>query len=307
MNNPPLVSIVVITYNSSRFIIETLDSILNQDYKNLELIISDDCSSDNTVEIIKEWISENNDRFKRTEILEHLVNQGTSKNITDGCKVANGIWVKPIPGDDLLLPLAISNYVKFAMNNDSKIVYSYVKKLVNGKISNLSYPIKNVLLNKNCDEQYYLLINGAPFYSPTEFYSNTFLKKMNYFDSKYKLIEDFPFLLKATKSGVRIHFIENALMIYRVSEISTSNSDSRRTNFINKTYFEDLSLIYKDLLIPNLNIRNFIGILDQKIKLLRMKMTLEKNNTKEDFHNTRWLNLINPKYLLLKVKQIKDT
>ena len=51
MINNPLVSVVVITYNSASTIIETLDSIREQSYKNIELIISDDCSKDNTVDI----------------------------------------------------------------------------------------------------------------------------------------------------------------------------------------------------------------------------------------------------------------
>ncbi len=51
-----LVSIVVITYNSAKFILETLESSKAQTYKNIELIISDDCSTDNTVEICQQWI-----------------------------------------------------------------------------------------------------------------------------------------------------------------------------------------------------------------------------------------------------------
>ena len=57
MNNKfPLVSVVIITYNSEKTIIETLESIKNQTYKNIELIISDDFSKDNTVEICKQCI-----------------------------------------------------------------------------------------------------------------------------------------------------------------------------------------------------------------------------------------------------------
>lgn len=50
----PLVSVVVITYNSSKYIVETLNSVKKQTYKNIELIITDDCSTDNTVSVIKD-------------------------------------------------------------------------------------------------------------------------------------------------------------------------------------------------------------------------------------------------------------
>lgn len=65
----PLVSVSIITYNSSSTILETLDSIYSQSYQNIELIVSDDCSTDNTVEICKKWIDEHKDRFVRVELL----------------------------------------------------------------------------------------------------------------------------------------------------------------------------------------------------------------------------------------------
>ena len=231
-----LVSIVVISYNSSEFIIDTLESILKQDYSNLELIISDDCSKDNTVTLVENWLIENKKYFSNTLVLTSDTNLGTSKNLSRGCKNARGKWVKPVPGDDILLSNAIREYVEFAEENNCEIVYSKIKKIKGNTISKESYPINNVLFNKNSEEQYDLLINGAPFYSPTEFYSKEFLERMNYFDYKYKLIEDFPFLVKATKSGVNIFFINEALMLYRVSENSTSNSDSRKLDYINKAY-----------------------------------------------------------------------
>lgn len=70
METDLLVSICVLTYNSSEYIIETLDSIKNQNYQNIELIISDDCSFDNTVILCTQWINLNRDRFVRVELIE---------------------------------------------------------------------------------------------------------------------------------------------------------------------------------------------------------------------------------------------
>lgn len=55
----PLVSVSVITYNSAKTVLETLESIKAQTYQNLELIVSDDCSTDNTVELCRNWIEQN--------------------------------------------------------------------------------------------------------------------------------------------------------------------------------------------------------------------------------------------------------
>ncbi len=76
MNLLPLISVPVVTYNSSKTVLETLDSIYNQTYENLELIVSDDCSTDNTVDICQEWINAHKERFVRTELLVDEKNTG---------------------------------------------------------------------------------------------------------------------------------------------------------------------------------------------------------------------------------------
>ena len=65
----PLVSIIVITYNSAKYVLETLESARYQTYQNIELIVSDDCSVDNTVEICNNWIKKNSNRFARVELI----------------------------------------------------------------------------------------------------------------------------------------------------------------------------------------------------------------------------------------------
>mgnify|MGYP000958323009 FL=1 len=66
--NNPLVSIIVVTYNSSLFVRETLESAKRQSYNNIELIITDDASTDDTVKVCREWIANNKNRFVRVEL-----------------------------------------------------------------------------------------------------------------------------------------------------------------------------------------------------------------------------------------------
>ena len=82
-NNPtqPLVTVAVIAYNSSKTVVETLDSIKNQSYQNLELIVSDDGSTDDTVTVCENWIANHQARFIRTELITVAKNTGTSANI----------------------------------------------------------------------------------------------------------------------------------------------------------------------------------------------------------------------------------
>ena len=75
-----LVSIVIATFNAEKYILDLLDSVKKQTYENLELIIADDCSADNTQNIISDWVTENRGRFFRVELLFSKENKGTSKN-----------------------------------------------------------------------------------------------------------------------------------------------------------------------------------------------------------------------------------
>ena len=118
----PLVSIAVVTYNSSKTVIETLDSIRDQTYLNIELIISDDCSKDDTVEVCRKWVEQNKDRFVRADVFNVEKNTGVSANFNRADAASRGEWGKPIAGDDLLLPNAIQEYVNYIIPNNASLL-----------------------------------------------------------------------------------------------------------------------------------------------------------------------------------------
>ena len=119
----PLVSVVVISYNASKSIIETLDSIKSQTYSPLELIIADDCSKDDTAIKCKDWLTVNQGRFVRSKLIVNEENKGISANFNIGIQASTGEWIK-IFGDDILLPDAIEKNVAFAIEKDCDIVFS---------------------------------------------------------------------------------------------------------------------------------------------------------------------------------------
>ena len=123
-----LVSVCVFAYNSAETVIETLDSVLKQTYPRLELIVSDDCSTDNTVELCRKWLAENGDRFEHTILLTHELNGGVAKNINSCVEAASGEWIKQIAGDDILLPDCVSHNMEYVLNNDNDgIVFSKIQ------------------------------------------------------------------------------------------------------------------------------------------------------------------------------------
>jgi glycosyltransferase involved in cell wall biosynthesis len=96
----PLVSIVIATYNGARFLQEQLDSLAAQTYKNIEIIAVDDCSTDNTVEILKRY----QDAHARVTVVRNERNLGYQKNFEKGFALANGNFIAPCDQDDIWMP-----------------------------------------------------------------------------------------------------------------------------------------------------------------------------------------------------------
>ncbi len=109
MQDQPLVSIIVISYNHSRFIKENLDSIKAQTYSNIELIVGDDASQDNSVEVFEKWLKDNDytAAFKNY----HQVNTGLATMLNECIEKANGKYLKLIAADDFLHPESIEKCV----------------------------------------------------------------------------------------------------------------------------------------------------------------------------------------------------
>lgn len=114
LKDNPLVSVAIITFNQKHFLKECLESILAQSYKNIEIVVADDCSSDGTQDMLREY----NEKYpgKFTLCLADK-NQGITANsnlANDACK---GDYIAWMGGDDLMLPEKISTQVAFMQKN----------------------------------------------------------------------------------------------------------------------------------------------------------------------------------------------
>lgn len=245
VNNQPLVSVPVITYNSAKYVLDTLESIKAQTYQNIELIISDDCSTDNTVELCQKWVEENKKRFIRTQIITVDKNTGVSANLNRAENICQGDWLKAIAGDDVLLHTCIEEFVKYINLHPNTIQ-------VFCRMEGFGYPQEEVdeymkrcfdysFFDLSAAEQYHRLVfrgNCVP--APAGFCS---LKRQSFnvlaSDERIPMIEDYPKWMNITKSGIQLHLIDKTLVRYRLSEnsISTTHAPSYTTK-------RSLALIY---------------------------------------------------------------
>jgi len=250
-----LVSVLVITYNSEKYVIETLNSIKNQTYNNLELIISDDNSQDNTINLCEHWVNENKSFFKKINIVRSPINTGITKNINRGFSRCSGEYIKPIAGDDLLFSDCIEKSINFCLENHLEFIYGKVMPFYN-KIGDADKKLKYIeeknhqffLLDGR--KQYRELLKRFPIFTNGLFLSKKFYNMIRGFDENYEMMEDYPFLLKIVLMGMKINFLNDYTVAYRVREKNERVffKDTKR----NKVHLKNLSDFEKNEILPRL-------------------------------------------------------
>ena len=125
LTETPLVSIVVATYNGSLFLLEQLESIKNQNYKNFEIIISDDASTDSTIEIINSFVKQNSDL--RIKLNFNKKNLGYVKNFEKALLLSNGDYIALCDQDDIWMSEKLSKCIDKIRNSNALAVFTNAK------------------------------------------------------------------------------------------------------------------------------------------------------------------------------------
>ena len=131
MQDKSIVSIICLCYNHEKFVLQSLLSALNQDYPFIELIIVDDFSTDNSREVIKNWIVD----YPEIQFIENETNLGSTKSFNKALKLAKGEYIIDLACDDILLPDCVSLQLKAFEKNRFKnlgVVYGNAE-LINEK------------------------------------------------------------------------------------------------------------------------------------------------------------------------------
>ena len=228
----PLVSVAVITYNSSKTVVETLDSIFNQTYPKLELIVSDDCSTDNTVEICRKWIEAHKERFVRTELLTVENNKGVSGNMNRAEANCRGEWVKGIAGDDVLLPECVEVYIQYVVDHP-EAVYVFSRVKIFGGDEDRRKKWNEFFIYEffgwDLDKQYdFLTLERNCIPAASSFYNRKSVELLGVeYDERIPLLEDWPRWISLIKRKVRFHFIDKTLVMYRMSDSALSTRETQ--------------------------------------------------------------------------------
>ena len=231
MKANPLVTVAVVSYNSSNTVLETLESIKHQTYKNIELIVSDDCSKDDTVSICRAWLDKNKERFVGVQLLTAEKNQGVCTNANKANYAAKGEWIKGIAADDVLFPNCISDNIEFIENHpEASIVTSYMS------VYNETFEEQNCIdhyratydmrVYKQPQEKQLIALAYYDFVqSPPCFYKKDLFESVGGYREQY-VIEDWPFFLDILELGHSIFFMDKVTVGYR-AHLSASREPER--------------------------------------------------------------------------------
>jgi glycosyltransferase involved in cell wall biosynthesis len=255
-----IVSVIIATYNSALFVVETLESVSHQTWKDIELIITDDCSIDDTIDVCRDWINKNSQRFVRTEILTTDKNTGVSANANRGLHIAKGDWIKLLGADDTLKPGCVNdNMLWIASHPEAKVLFSQIEiyrdkfrpeNLIETVPGDPHNPDSIFAASKNAVSQYrMLLVSDRIHFSPGVFLNREVLFSVGCFDERFKLLEDYPMWINLTRNGHRLFFMEKVTVNYRRHSKAINNT---RIDYIIKPNYFRTEGFRKMYTYPNL-------------------------------------------------------
>lgn len=211
----PLISIVIPTFNRAHLIGETLDSILEQTYTKWECIVVDDGSTDNTEDILKEYVEKDN-RFqyhKRSQ--ESVKGPNSCRNI--GYALSRGEYLKWFDSDDIMHPDLLEKQL-FSIKESfdccvCKIEYHDFERDTILKV--------NEIFSNNLIDDY--LVGNVTFYVSGPLWANSFLfKQKQLFDESISNLDDWDFNLRMLYSFPKISYVNEVLIKYRIHNNSLS-------------------------------------------------------------------------------------
>ncbi len=249
MKYEPLVTVLMPVFNGEKYLRDSIESILQQTYKNIEFLIIDDGSSDDSVRIVQSYDD------PRIRLIRNEKNLKLIATLNRGIELANGKYIARMDCDDISLPRRIEEQVKFLEKNHDYVLCGTGCTILGKRFSKNS-PINGWAKIRN------RLVVGNCFTHPTVMFRGSILREKNIkYDEKYVHAEDFE-LWQRLSEEYKLENISKPLLKYRI----TPGSISRKYNY------EQLNMNSK---IANRGLEKN-GIFFEKSQYMRPSLTCEE-------------------------------
>lgn len=257
MQEMPLVSICTLNYNHENYVNDYIEGLMNQTYRNMELIIMDDCSTDDSGKILSRNIPLLEKKFNRVIYIENKVNTGIkqlSKNIDTLVRIGQGKYIKVFSSDDIMMSNMIEREVGFLENNpECGLCHAKIINVDNnfklGQLWDSKKGLPDVKMAAKGKGIYEEMLDHYAIYAQTAMFRKDIFDKLGGFDCNIA-IEDKDFWLRISKIS-EIGFINEPLAFYRKADTSISNftvgSRKQRKERIHFGYIEETKMWRKHL------------------------------------------------------------
>jgi len=225
VNKNPLVSIIMPVYNGEEFIAEALQSALTQTYNNLEVVVVDDCSTDDTYKVISFFKKK---YPKKLHVIKLRKNRGKGGDAAANIAYQHtkGEFIARLDADDIALPDRVEKQVKFMLDNPEYSVVGTSAHVINPEgevVGEKKTPITHRAIYRNCFV-YHPMIN------PTQMFRREHLidkKRLYLLDNPTN--NDYLTTMKKISNGARYHNLPEKLIYYRIHDRNDSLARVRRT------------------------------------------------------------------------------
>lgn len=267
----PLVTYIVPSFNHEAYVEECLNSILNDDYPKKELLIVDDGSVDNSIEIIRKWINIYSNKIDVSLFIQS--NMGISKTLNHMINHSLGKYIRFIASDDLVEKKSTFKLLNGFENNyqgcvfgDCKIIDN--KSMIIYKSSLLDFHKRSINNYKTINKLNKEIILNWSIFGPSSMYSKNIFAKVGKFDNNL-IIEDWDMFIRLAKIN-SLKFIPEIVASYRFHKNNTSryNSTSKRLEILRHIKYTIKKNISNDVNYENRLLKIKINHINAKISYL---------------------------------------
>lgn len=234
-NNAPLVSVIIPVYNTEKYVDVAVRSIMNQTYKNLEIIITDDCSTDRSFEILEKLAEEDS----RIKLFKNETNLKIVKTLNKMIQQATGKYIARMDADDISLPERIEKQVYFLEKNPDYALCGTNAVFINEQ----SKKTGKTALPVSYEENRFFLQFYSTFFHPAVMLRSE-VYKQNLYDEKFLYSEDYELWIRLffSKNIKGVNLKEN-LFAYRLFESQTSSVHREEQNLHSAQIFDKYRIV----------------------------------------------------------------
>lgn len=209
----PVVSVVLPVYNAKLYVGEAVRSILKQTFRDLELIIIDDGSTDGSLQILKDL-----ETVDARIVLISRDNRGIPKTLNEGIRIARGRWLAIMNADDIALPSRLERQIECIIQSGADACGSWVQFFGTADRRILKHPKSDQAIKAG-------LMFGSMFAQPTVMMKTASVKKLMY-DEDCTVAEDYDLWVRGAQAGWVMTNVQEVLLLYRLHENQISNIES---------------------------------------------------------------------------------